>query len=311
LDELLVGFFKFYSQFDFKQNVVSVRTGHLTRDLFPPPAFAARESETRPHHNFEPRRYITIEDIYDVWDNVTRGVGELELQRIQWELLVAYRLLEPYSKQYEKIQLSWTSTQGLLEPFVLPTEGVTQVFGALPKVNNSPSTSPKRIGRNKYKKSIPSITPPSPSTTRLVFSPPSPPALRPQQNSFAMIPPLVNSEGKNSTSEEKYSPSHHSTYPSRPRSSSPPSPPSPSYKTPSQPASKPSNSQNTYNSYKPSFSSYRPPSSSAEAYYYPTFRYKPVKRGSVSNPSEGRSSYPSAFHPAYTNQPRSATSRGY
>jgi hypothetical protein len=186
-----VGFFKFYSQFDFKQNVVSVRTGHLTRDLFPPPAFAARESETRPHHNFEPRRYITIEDIYDVWDNVTRGVGELELQRIQWELLVAYRLLEPYSKQYEKIQLSWTSTQGLLEPFVLPTEGVTQVFGALPKVNNSPSTSPKRIGRNKYKKSNPSITPPSPSTTRLVFSPPSPPALRPQQNSFAMIPPLL------------------------------------------------------------------------------------------------------------------------
>jgi hypothetical protein len=184
LDELLFGFFKYYSEFDFKNKVVSVRCGHPVHDLFPPPTFIAIESETRPRHGFDPRRFITIEDVYDVWDNVARGVGELELQRIQWELLVASRILESYARQYDKVRVS----QGLLQPVTLPMDLMTQLFGPMPKAVSRSQSPTKQRGKGKPKKPAP-IAPPS-GPTRLVFSPPSPPAL---SKKTILIPPPVPS----------------------------------------------------------------------------------------------------------------------
>jgi len=179
LDELLFGFFKYYSEFDFKNKVVSVRCGHPVHDLFPPPTFIAIESETRPRHGFDPRRFITIEDVYDVWDNVARGVGELELQRIQWELLVASRILESYARQYDKVRVS----QGLLQPVTLPMDLMTQLFGNMPKTVSRSQSPTKQRGKGKPKKPAP-IAPPS-GPTRLVFSPPSPPALSKKNYSYS------------------------------------------------------------------------------------------------------------------------------
>eukprot|EP00808_Paulinella_micropora_P015162 g9627.t1 len=107
LSTLLCGFFRFYSkEWDMEKHVISVRTGRFLPSMcpLPPENHPLRGGTLRPRVGRPPMRHLQIEDPYDPWDNVGRGIAVDTAVAILSELNRAHDLLEPHTKAQQTDQ---------------------------------------------------------------------------------------------------------------------------------------------------------------------------------------------------------------